>query len=1043
MPDFVHRQTGQQLSIDDPDEAQRAFQSGDWGLPNADAVVPMLYPTGDIVGVKATDASQALEGGARFATHAEHRQAYLEEKHGGVVGGLEAGAAGLARGASVGLTDVLARHVAPSLADTLDELKEARPIISGVTNVVGAVAPIVFSGGAAAPEEAAALAGGEALGGVAKLGAGAAEVAAGAAKSAATVEAQTAAVQAAPAVAGAAEGVLSPLKAAAKVAAGYSPPAVISRIGEGVERLVGQLAGPATGSVAKAAVRVAGIAASGAVQGGLYQIADQMDEDALGDHEANAEKLIAAFGHGAFMGSIIGGGFGAAGEILPAIVQRAAPKLQGLTDELALRAHYPTGGRQAELLRKGLDKFEGGPRDAARFVNERGLVVATDTIEQRWQREEAAKSVFGDQIDEAVAKAEQAGAAAPKAADIIETLRDSKSVKDLRLTKELNEHLLGVHPEEVGLSNQQAHALHAISIGASKLPKIDPEEVIDLVSRGLVHEMVVPTSLAKAALQSDVTTAERAILGLVREKGLAGLPEDIDRATVATLQARNLISPQGRITRPGEMALSGMVMDPREREILSRAIMSGGALEGETAEINALMAKGYVRRGFKISDEGKAVAGMTKRGILDKIAENIAANAGEDGRIPISALRKLRVEYNSIAKFKPGEAHPPGAQRLYQTTWHVLEDAMEGSLKDVGKKTGSQIFNEYKAAKEGYAKVNYMAELAKRSAGAKMANRRLGLGAKILAGEALLTGHPAVGAGIVAGHIAMEHGAAAAAQVLRKLTKLTIIERAAKKVDGEIDAAAKNWMSRMSGSKPPIRSGVRLAKGLSAGEERTEEEPGIRAQETISRLHALRANGPITAEHVSEALGGSMEHAPKITGHVASKLNAAAQFVASKVPSAHADYSDIATPRVGARSSYDYQAFGEETKGSVKPLDVIHDFGAGRGVSQPAMKAMKTSSPKMFEQFRATILREMAKDPVAASKIPYQGKMQLAFALNVPTHWSMSPAGMRFLQSDRTTVAAPPNSSMGPKKAIKGDLSSSMSTDIEKAERHSPGRKVM
>jgi hypothetical protein len=1039
VPDFVHRQTGQQLSIDDPDEAQKAFQSGDWGLPNADAVVPMLYPTGDIVGVKATDASQALEGGARFATHAEHRQAYLEEKHGGVVGGLEAGAAGLARGASVGLTDVLARHVAPSLADTLDELKEAHPVVSGVTNVVGAVAPIVFSGGAAAPEEAAALAGGEALGGVAKLGAGAAEVAAGAAKSAATVEAQTAAVQAAPAVAGAAEGVLSPLKAAAKVAAGYSPPAVISRIGEGVERIVGQLAGPATGSVGKAAVRIAGMAVSGGLQGGLYQLADQLDEDALGDHEANAEKLIAAFGHGAMMGSIIGGGFGTAGEVLPAIVRRAAPKLQGLTDELALRAHYPTGGRQAELLRKGLDKFEGGPRDAARFVNERGLVVGTDTIEQRWAREEAAKSVFGDQIDEAVAKAEQAGAQAPKAEDLILALKNSRSVKELSLTKELNEHLLGVHPEEVGLSSQQARALYSLSTGAEKLPKIETEEIADLVSRGLVHEMVIPTRLAKVSLQSEVTDVEKDLLSKVALYGKEG----IDGVDLAKLQIRNLVSPQGRITKPGQLAMSGRgALEAREKEILSKAFAPGGVLEGEHAEINSLMAKGLVKQGYRITDEGKLVASMSKQGILDKIGENIAAHAGEDGRIPVTALRVLRKAYNKLYTDKP-QNHLPGAQKLYNETWHVLENAMEDSLKDISKKTGSNVFTEYKAAKEGFAKTNFMAELAKRSAGAKMANKKFGIGTKILAGEALLMGHPGVAAGIVAGHLAMEHGAAVGAQVLRKLTKLTVIERAAKKVDGEIDAAAKNWMSRMSGAKPPIRSGVRLAKGLSAGEERTEEEPGIRAQETISRLHALRANGPITAEHVSEALGGSMEHAPKITGHVASKLNAAAQFVASKVPAAPADDSDIATPRVGARSSYDYQAFGEETKGSVKPLDVIHDFGAGRGVSQPAMKAMKTSSPKMFEQFRATILREMAKDPIAASKIPYQGKMQLAFALNVPTHWSMSPAGMRFLQSDRTTVAAPPNSSMGPKKAIKGDLSSSMSTDIEKAERHSPGRKVM
>lgn len=76
----------------------------------------------------------------------------------GALGAINAGLTSLASGATLGLSDVALRSVlSDNEMERLRGEREAHPYVSGVSNVVGSLAPALLTGGASAPESIAAL----------------------------------------------------------------------------------------------------------------------------------------------------------------------------------------------------------------------------------------------------------------------------------------------------------------------------------------------------------------------------------------------------------------------------------------------------------------------------------------------------------------------------------------------------------------------------------------------------------------------------------------------------------------------------------------------------------------------------------------------------------------------------------------------------------------------------------------------------------------------------------------------------------------------
>ena len=112
--------------------------------------IQIVLPDGTIGAIDESELPRYRQYGARLATPEDVAgrsvEAELEREYGDRP--FSAGALGLARGLTLGGSDVLADQFGYDV--TAREVRERNPVVSGVTEVVGAVAPAVASGGASA-----------------------------------------------------------------------------------------------------------------------------------------------------------------------------------------------------------------------------------------------------------------------------------------------------------------------------------------------------------------------------------------------------------------------------------------------------------------------------------------------------------------------------------------------------------------------------------------------------------------------------------------------------------------------------------------------------------------------------------------------------------------------------------------------------------------------------------------------------------------------------------------------------------------------------
>lgn len=291
------------------DQAQAALATGKYGFESADTAVPVRSPDGQIGTVQAKDYEAARAAGAELVSHEEYHKADLEARRGGLGDTLAAAGEGLARGLTVGLSDPLAvgaarafggEEAAQKTRTHLAEEKEAHPIASTGTEILGAALPAIASGGATAPEEGAALA------------------AEGGGRMAALLRA-----------------IGAPARAVA--AAGEGAGGIAERAMTAVFDEPG--ASGAMARIARAAIKSG---AQASAEGALFGAGQEVSEDVLGDHDLNAEKVVAAMGHGAIWGAVagagVGGGVRAAQETIGPLLSRVAPKLDRAANEQAARA---------------------------------------------------------------------------------------------------------------------------------------------------------------------------------------------------------------------------------------------------------------------------------------------------------------------------------------------------------------------------------------------------------------------------------------------------------------------------------------------------------------------------------------------------------------------------------------------------------------------------------------------------------------------------------------------------------------------------------
>ncbi|HEY6921283.1 MAG TPA: hypothetical protein VI390_06745 [Methyloceanibacter sp.] len=343
---LVNAATKQEVDVPD-EQAADAYRSGQFGF-RAGARVPVTLADGSIGTVDAQHVGDVLDGGGNIMGEKEAHHAELEAKYepdtaGKIEGFIGSRVAAFARGASLGATDALAPQ---SLRERLAAYKELHPVASATSELAGMVAPAL-------------------VGDEAPLAKGAAE---------------------SKGIAGAAREALNAISA---------PSRVVSELGGAASRTVARNLGDGV------AARIAGHAAQGAVDNAFWNVAQNVDEASLGDHDYNAERLLAGTPHALMLGGLIGGGLGVAGETGKAALKAVSPVASRAAEDAAWKSLGPKAAASKEAQR-----ITGGTRAVGRELLDRGIV---GPLEEMAPKIAAAREEAGTKIGEMLEAADNAG----------------------------------------------------------------------------------------------------------------------------------------------------------------------------------------------------------------------------------------------------------------------------------------------------------------------------------------------------------------------------------------------------------------------------------------------------------------------------------------------------------------------------------------------------------------------------------------------------------------------------------------------------------
>jgi len=501
----------------------------------SDARVPVVLADGSVGTVPQASLAATLDGGARLASAAEVSEAERQATYGTVGQQALTAGEGLARGLTVGLSDVAAAGLGAD-TEAMRARREVNPLAAGGGEVVGAVAPLLVSGGGSAGAQGAGLA--------ARAG-----------------QAVRAAGVAPRAIAGAGEAVTAATRAA---------------LGEGV------------------LARAAATGAGGAVEGALYGAGQSLSGAALGDHELTAERLFADAGSGALFGGAAGGGLSLAGSGVAAgargvanVAESAAARFnvalrsetaQRLSNRFAFSA--AARGTKKKKFTEMAEQFmgENGAEAVGEIALRRGIVSTENrTARQIHAAAKVEQAKAGAALETILQRADDAGARVNMSSvmdrierEVIAPIADIGGATSNRLAKnvrrEFGQFLRSGEPS-MDAAGRLIPAARDASAGVRELQKwrVKLDAQLNLTRKegkfstadALLNARKIVENEIEAAIGSQVPEAAAAYKAAKREYSGVKLIADASKDTIKTDQANRLVSLTDYISLSGAAAAMG------------------------------------------------------------------------------------------------------------------------------------------------------------------------------------------------------------------------------------------------------------------------------------------------------------------------------------------------------------------------------------------------------------------------------------------------------------------------------------------------------
>lgn len=382
----------------------------------------------------------------------------------------------------------------------------------------------------------------------------------------------------------------------------------------------------------------------------------------------------------------------------------------------------------------------------------------------------------------------------------------------------------------------------------------------------------------------------------------------------------------------------------------------------------------------------------TYKAVLDEVE---AINAIGTGGISFGEARAQRAALQNKVNYdaRQGLTAAATARRKAAQIWNdVIDEHAEPLLKELDPAA----VKTYRDAREEFALVQRLTDYAESRAQGDAANRVLSPSDYGIGGVGgLMTGEPVTGAASAVAHKAIrERGAAVAANLAFKASRLQALQKAAKAVETKIDAAISGFLAPAMGTvtrlAPPASVRVLMSTSFVPQKAAAKGPPDRNdaAKRRAREIAELVQDPARAADRIAVALAGVDEAAPGVSGHTALTATKALQYLHTRAPK-NRQSTNTLQPLLDDWRPSDQEAsrFGRYVRAAMDPLSVLEDLKSGT-LTPEAAETLRELYPQIH---RMTLEKLTARLTEMKKKLPYEDRINLSLLLGAPVDDSMRP----------------------------------------------------
>lgn len=973
-----------------------------------------VQDSGGVVGtVPAEQAQQAFQQGYSVEPYEARAQDAIRTQYGDTSGEVKASLAGLARGVSLGTSDLALTKMGVVSPETLEYLKKANPGISLTSEIAGAAAPAVLSGG---------------------------------------------------------ESALGELAAA-------TPAGLATRAGEAAtERIAEGLGSTATKTLAQKIAQTAiSKGAGSAIEGSLYSAGNVLSEASLGDPDANAHHALAEIGMGSLLVGLFGVGMeGASSGLKKLIGKRVSAEAAetALRDQIGQDA-----ATSANIEPVSTDTEASSPSSTLPETAAPDVAAPTASSQAFDARAQQAPGSLQDVVDRVnAAKTAGESVEMPQKAIVldaekylapelkypmteaqVQALNDPKTYDLVRAVKESNTVEGKALTEYEGLQKKEStDLLHATIDNVAPGAKVtaDPVEGGNRVVSGFTDQYESDQKALGKAFKTFDEIAPNAKVGAddIIKSISDSLPKFEQYINVSPDLDKIALKPYSSTMPFSKNVYSGIksVLDAANEEGLSVAEIRNVRKNLES----------FIDKSSGSAGSDMAVLGGIKRNLMDLMQSKVSEYA------PDANLRE------TFKKYAVNEQNREIIEKLFGGS---LSDRA-GLLKQIApEKVGDRIFRDtvaVKAARQilspeafNEARANYLAEqvakftdknsfrsqpfaswvktnrseLMEAFADKPEVMRKLQALAdrmrilpdappinpsgtaktadllRIIAGVGKAIQHPmgTLGKGLEKGAEWVDNRAkltqldevmAKRSAVAEKETQYGVLKK--------IENASKNTSAKISDAIESFFSGKKISQLAIPTLALTSDSDDHKTpyHQLIESAPQIQANPSGIVDHMGSETADIRRYAPNVADSISTLGTQAASFLASKAPT-NPYVGNTLTPHTHdwKPSQAEVAQFKRYADAVYHPLSILQHLNDGT-IGSEEIETLQTVYPKLYQQIGREAVDQMTE---LKSPLPYKKRVSISKLLGVPYETTMQPDMISFLQSNHLLSQAQEQPSEG------------------------------